>query len=131
MTSRRCLALDWDGTCHRHTGWHPGTCLGIDTSGISQAHALGYAVVIQTCGELPQIAAELRSRGYTAEIATARAPWHIQHWQGGPDGRVILVTGFKVRAVLYPDDRGARHRYGDDWAATLSQIASAQDGVTA
>jgi hypothetical protein len=126
---RRCIAIDYDGVIHRCPHWHPGTCDEIDTTGIDLAHHLGFTVAVMTCGELPQIAQALRAHGHAVVFAPAREPWNYQHWQGGRSGRTVLVTGWKVHALAYIDDKAVRFRYGQDWQEALAEITQAPEPV--
>ncbi len=100
-TRRRTLCFDFDGVIHSSPEWLP-VCAEIDTEGIRQAHAAGYAVAVMTCSPLGQVADALRAHGLAVH---ADHEMRYSGWHGGPDGRTVLITGRKIVASAYLDDR--------------------------
>lgn len=103
---RGCVALDWDGVLSQGAGYHwPLT--GLDLTLVHQAHARGYAVAIMTCNDVVLVAGELRRHGFRvqADIHMVRL-----HWD---EPEVILITGRKIAATAYVDDRAIRYEFGE------------------
>jgi 8-oxo-dGTP diphosphatase len=107
---RSLIALDWDGVLHDAPDWRP-VFGDIDLGLISEAHERGYAVAVMTCNSVPRVAAALRERGIqVVPDERMRRPG----WNGGRDGREVLVTKRKVAAAAYVDDRAIHYVYGQD-----------------
>lgn len=101
------IALDFDGVLSKRAGYHwPLTGLNLDL--IHQAHARGYAVAIMTCNTVELVAAELERYDVSCY------PDYRMRFQAWHDPQVVLVTGRKVCADAYVDDRAIRFAYGDD-----------------
>lgn len=109
-----CISYDFDGVLHEHAHWRSsfGT---IDTTLIDQAHARRLAVAISTCNDTWRICAELAKRGYKVRDDNANpvgGSLRGSHgWNGGKDGKAILVTNRKVCATAYVDDKAVRYHY--------------------
>jgi hypothetical protein len=123
-TARDNVAFDFDGVLHEHAGYRSrfGT---IDLSPITLAHSRGYAVTIMTCNDTWRIADVLRRAGYQAYDDS-----RMRHlfWDGGRSGTEVLVTGRKVSAVAYMDDKGFTATYGCDWSGLLDEVAERTAG---
>ena len=118
MTRRKLICFDFDGVLSEGSGYHwPLT--GLDLTPIHQAHARGYAVAVMTCNDVHMVARELKCHGIDvlADYLMDRMEWH-----GGPDGLQVLVTGRKLCAHAYVDDRAVCWQYGDDPAALWREI---------
>lgn len=118
MSSRRLVSLDFDGVIHSEAGYTP-KFKHIDSYGIELAHARGYAVAVSTCNDVPRVAEALRAKGFKVF-----ADLRMRHmfWDGGADGKVVLVTGRKVAASVYLDDKAIHFQYGDSWPQALDQM---------
>lgn len=101
------IALDFDGVLHELPGYHWPPA-GLDFTLIDQALERGYAVVVMTCNTVELVARLLSEYGFRALADTRmrHMSWH--------DPDVILVTGRKVCATAYVDDRAIRYAYGED-----------------
>src|SRR5216684_3947515 len=64
-----------------------------------------------TCNDVGRVARELRRH----KINAIADPYmtHMD-WTGGKTGREVLVTGRKLAAKFYVDDRNINHQYGQD-----------------
>jgi hypothetical protein len=116
MSSIKTIAFDFDGVLSEGAGYHwPLT--GLDLSLIHQAHERGYAVVIMTCNDVRLVAAELNRNGISvlADTRMRYLEWH--------NPSVVLVTGRKVCADAYVDDRAIRYAYGEDPANVWTELA--------
>jgi 8-oxo-dGTP diphosphatase len=112
------VAFDWDGVLSEGGEYHwPLT--GLDLTLIHEAHARGYAAAVMTCNDVRLVAAELRRHGIkaAADIAMARCSWH--------DPVAVLVTGRKISADLYVDDRAVNYRYGQPAEIVLGALDEA------
>lgn len=107
---RKCVVFDLDGVLHPYSkGWHDGTLYdGIDPDAIALVHTFqeeGHAVAVVTARptrQLAMIAKTLRDAGLDA-VADTRL--QAEFWEGGRNGRRIIVTRVKIAAVAYIDDR--------------------------
>lgn len=117
MNRKGCFAFDFDGTIHAHAGYR-AEFGHIDTCGLDKAFELGYCVAVMTCNDVDRVAAALEALGYTV---LADAGMTRLFWNGGPDGRTVLVTNRKVAASAYFDDRAFNLKYGQDCGAVLAQ----------
>ena len=115
---RANLAFDWDGVVHIDPCYR-ASFAAMDFTPLTMAHSQGYAVTIMTCNDTWRIAAALRAAGFLAEDDS-----RMRHlfWDGGRTGKVVLVTGRKVSAVAYLDDKGVNATYGCDWAAKFREV---------
>src|SRR5947209_4802578 len=98
---RELVCFDFDGVLSEGRGYHwPLT--GLDTGLITEAHERGYAAAVMTCNDVERVARELRRH----KIDAIADP-HMTHmnWTGGKTGRQVLVTGRKLAAKFYVDDR--------------------------
>lgn len=135
MTSRKTrgtIAFDFDGVLSegRHYHW-PLTGINLDL--INQAHERGYAVAVMTCNDVRLVAAELNSRGVAAY---ADIRMRYKSWPSRPEGRgIVLVTGRKVCATAYVDDRAIRWQFGDDpanvWAVLDGAELDSRENISA
>lgn len=101
------IAFDFDGVLSEGAGYHwPLTNLDLDL--IGQAQTRGYAVVIMTCNDVGLVATELWRRDIDCW------PDHTMRHMYWHDPDIVLVTGRKVCAVAYVDDRAIRFTYGDE-----------------
>jgi|GEM_PF-213512 len=107
---RELVCFDFDGVLSEGRGYHwPLT--GLDTSLITEAHERGYAAAIMTCNDVELVTRELRQHKINA-IADPDMT-HL-NWTGGKTGCQVLVTGRKLAAKFYVDDRNINHQYGQD-----------------
>lgn len=111
------IALDFDGVLHELRGYH-WPLAGTDFSLIHQAHDRGYAVTVMTCNDVGLVARELQVHGFRvyADHTMRHMYWH--------DPDVILVTGRKVCATAYVDDRAIRYQFGEDTARVWDVLDS-------
>ena len=109
--SKPLLAIDFDGvlTGDRASTW---PLRGLDLTLVREAIRRGWAVQIFTANDqLDRIAQELRKRGIHAYVDHRMT--HVD-WNGGKDGRTVIISQRKmwVRAIL--DDRAYNFRFGDN-----------------
>jgi 8-oxo-dGTP diphosphatase len=121
---RRLVAFDWDGVLHRDRDWRP-VFSDISVGLIHEAHERGYAAAVMTCNNVPRVTAALRELGVVAVPDT-----RMRHasWNGGGDGREVLVTRRKLAALAYVDDRAIHYRYGQDSSVVWEELIR-RDGV--
>jgi hypothetical protein len=122
LTYRPCVSVDFDGVVHSYEkGWNGGLIYGsIDTSGIRGLHDKGYAVAIVTTRPLGPVHEALDECHFPILVDSDCSR---SFWDGGPDGRTILLTNRKIAAVAYIDDRAIHHRYGiNHWSETLGLV---------
>jgi hypothetical protein len=120
------LALDFNGTINSHAHWEPD--FGVtDVRAIRMAHERGHVVYILTGNSPAKVARTLRALGIAAK---ADRLMRRRTWDGGKDGRTVLVSHRKLDGTrLIADDRGLRFTYGQDpqliidaYEATLAQV---------
>jgi phosphoserine phosphatase len=116
---RGTVAFDFDGTLTEGAEYSPVPGR-IDITGIIRAQQAGYSVVVMTCSPPDHVARCLAAAGLDV-VAD-----HAMEYQNWRDMVTVLVTGRKVCAIAYLDDRAVRHAFGDDWSATFASA-----GVTA
>lgn len=117
------VSVDFDGCIHEPANWQP-TLGKLDTSIIDVLHAAGYAVAVSTCNDVRTVARALRLLGFRCwEDRAHRA----DIWS---DSEIVLVTGRKVRAVAYLDDRAVTFCFGDDPEVALSAVEELAKLVT-
>lgn len=116
---QRTIAFDFDGVIHEDPHYRI-EFLDIDVAPIREAHRRGYAVAIMTCNDVRRVAAALRQLKLRA---WADAGMRFLEWSGGKDGKEILVTGRKIVASLYVDDKAMNWRYGEDPAAIFAEVS--------
>jgi hypothetical protein len=114
------LAVDFDGVVHAYRqGWHDGTIYDPPVPGaiaaIRELQAT-FAVFIHTSRDPYKVARWLR---VTCDLQAI-----VDFDAGSPnfwtDRETLLVTGRKLPAVAYIDDRGIRFV---DWPQTLAAVA--------
>lgn len=116
---QRTIAFDFDGVIHEDPHYRI-EFLDIDVAPIREAHRRGYAVAIMTCNDVRRVAAALRRLKLRA---WADVGMRFLEWSGGKDGKEILVTGRKIVASLYVDDKAMNWRYGEDPAAIFAEVS--------
>jgi hypothetical protein len=112
---RGTICFDFDGVLSQGAEYHwPLT--GLDLAPLAEAQRRGYAVVVMTCNRVGLVAAELRLLGYVpvADVSMVRESWH--------DPERVLVTGRKVCADAYVDDRAVRWSYGEPVSAIFEAL---------
>jgi 8-oxo-dGTP diphosphatase len=121
---RHNIVFDFDGTLtdDRNGRSRPKA---IDVRGIREAHRRGYSVAVVSAWPRQGIVDKLRQMGFDAHLD--RAPSR-EFWDGGADGKQIIVTGNKVSAAGYIDDKAINHQPGDDWTHTLDQVERLRHG---
>jgi hypothetical protein len=103
---RGTIVFDFDGVLSEGAEYHwPLT--GLDLTLIREAHERGYAVAVMTCNDVGRVADELTRYGV---VAFADHEMAYQYWH---NPGLVLVTGRKVCADLYVDDKAVRYRYGE------------------
>lgn len=108
-TRRDNIAFDFDGVLHEHPGYR-ATFGAIDLNPIRLAHERGLAASVMTCNDLHRVAAVLRRGGFRVFVD---ADMRHLFWDGGYSGTTVLVTGRKVSAIGYLDDKGYNARHGE------------------
>ncbi len=120
--SRTVIAFDWDGTLTNESITPVGTDdpdRVIELAPLKMALDAGHIAVVMTCNEPGYVADILRDHG----IHAVTDPWlQVAAWDGGADGKTVLVTNRKVLADLYVDDRAFRYRFGDDPASIFAGL---------
>jgi hypothetical protein len=121
MAYRKCVCIDFDGVIHSYErGWQGGAIYGdIDVEGIHLLHRAGFAVAVLTARQTDPVHQALSGNGFAVLVDY---PMAHSKWDGGSDGRTVLVTNRKVAAVAYIDDRAVLHKHGDDWVAALASV---------
>lgn len=115
------IAFDFDGVLSEGGEYHwPLT--NLDLTLIHQAHERGYAVVIMTCNDVGKVASALQWDNGIEAFADLDMRYQSWHY---PD--IVLVTGRKVCATAYVDDRAIRFTYGDDPAKVWDVLDSRQE----
>lgn len=105
-------SYDFDGVLHKHAGWRAD--FGpVDFSGIAKGQARGYAAAVMTCNDVTSVGIALQVCGF--RVCVDHRMEHM-YWH---DPEVVLVTGRKVAATAYFDDRAVNFQYGDDWDGAL------------
>jgi len=107
---RRLLSFDFDGVLHEHRNWR-GTFGNVSAELIFEAQERGWAVGVSTCNDVTRVAAALRRQGVRVLI-----DHDMKHsdWNGGRDGKLVVVTNRKLSAHAYVDDRNIKYVYGQD-----------------
>jgi hypothetical protein len=113
MTYRPTIAWDFDGVLHSYErGWQDGTVYGtLDFSLIEEGWRRGYANAIITTRDVLQVANCLPSEWTIHTDIKSEA----QFWDGGEDGKAVLVTNRKVAAIAYVDDRAIHYRFDEGY----------------
>ena len=119
------LVFDWDGVLHEH-GRFRESFGKVDLAPIRMAHERGYAVSVLTSNNIVRVAEKLAEAGYIC-VVTSEGAWD---WEGGDDGRVILVTNRKGSGLAFVDDRGIGWRYGDDPELIFKQAEAVNETLT-
>jgi hypothetical protein len=107
------LAFDWDGTLTSAGAApigqdNPGVI--IDTFPLKLALSRGLSVAVMTCNTPRYVTGILRDQGIGAYADYSMQYKTPPSWLGG----LVLVTGRKVLAKRYVDDRGCHWQFGDD-----------------
>jgi 8-oxo-dGTP diphosphatase len=112
---RRLIAFDFDGVLSKNP-YYKWPLDGVDFSLILEAQERGYAAAVMTCNDVGQVAAELRRHGISAlaDPHMLRSSWHAP--------RQVLVTGRKLAAHAYVDDRAIHYRFGQDTSLVWDEI---------
>lgn len=114
----KTVGVDFDGVLHEHD--HYVAVHGkVDTSLITELHRAGYAVAVITANNVGMVATTLRKNGVRV---LADEKCQQGHWNGGKDGKLVLVTNRKVAAMMYVDDRAHRFEYGRDVKSVISEL---------
>lgn len=112
---RGTIALDFDGVLHAnpHYRWPLDA---VDLGLIRKAHARGYAVAIMTCNDVTRVAQFLRKSGFraTADTKMTRFGWH--------EPETVLVTGRKICADFYVDDKAIRYQFGQPYETVFDLV---------
>jgi 8-oxo-dGTP diphosphatase len=117
------ICFDFDGVLHESPEWAP--VMGrIDVTPIEQALKRGYSCAVMTCNDVRNVAAELNKRGIHA---TPDPDMRHASWHGGQSGKEVLVTGRKLTARYYVDDRAIHYRYGDGPSRLWATIAGREE----
>jgi len=121
---KKNIVFDFDGTLTDDRNGHhkPGH---VDFRGIREAHRRGYTVAVVSAWPRQGIVSKLREHGFDAFLDQAPSR---EFWHGGENGRQIIVTGNKVSAAGYIDDKAINHQPGDDWTHTLDQVERLNHG---
>lgn len=119
---RMLVGLDFDGVIHRYRkGWNGGAIYDtIDVTGIRFLHHADLAVAIFTCRDTQTVATVLEEHGIRTHQDVGD---NTLFWDGGEDGRTVLITNFKISAIAYIDDRAINHKFGDSWGQTMLKVA--------
>ncbi len=114
----KTAVFDFDGVIHAGRGykWPPAA---LDFRGIKEAQKRKYNVAVVTANDDWRVAQEIEKAGFHTQLDR---DMKILFWDGGPDGKTVLVTNRKVSGAVYIDDKAVNHAYGDDWGHTLDQV---------
>lgn len=110
--SAQLLALDFNGTLCANAHWSPDGFGRLDVTVIRMAHQEGHVVYVLTAAPPRKVARSLRAEG----IAAKADPFMLRaRWNGGKDGKVVLVTQRKLQGTrMIGDDRAMNWNYGDN-----------------
>lgn len=116
------VGIDFDGVIHWYRkGWHDGTVYDEPTPGAwpaIEAIQRRHAVFIFTCRDPLSVCHWMDAHSpFETVVDSADETLHSQFWD---DRRRLLVTGRKLPAVAYIDDRAIRHT---DWLLTQIELA--------
>lgn len=113
------VCFDFDGVLSKGSDYHWPTD-ELDLSLITEAHERGYAVAVMTCNDVHRVADELRKHGLRVhpDPYMYRASWH--------DPERVLVTGRKITATAYVDDRAISYRFGQPVSAVFDAVEGLQ-----
>jgi hypothetical protein len=116
------LVLDFDGVVHEHDHWEPHFGR-VDATLIHMAHASGHVVAIVTGNKPGKVARALHAQN----VRTRTDPlMRRRSWDGGRDGRTVLVTHRKLDGTrLFVDDRALCWRYGDNPLLVMAALEAA------
>lgn len=120
--SRLCVSVDFDGVLHSYDkGWNGGAVSYDEVSDalIRRLHDAGYAVAVCTAGPVQRSLWALSGRGLQLHGDKALI---YSTWDGGDDGKLVLVTNRKVAAVAYIDDRAVRYDYRQGTGDALNSV---------
>jgi hypothetical protein len=119
---RPAVAFDCDGVLTSQGTTVIGTDQGADwdVAPIRLALDRGCAVSVMTCNVPSWVADQLRNEGLSVLADDAMA---YKAWDGGPDGKTVLITGRKVLADLYVDDHALGWTFGQDAGQIFTRLA--------
>jgi 8-oxo-dGTP pyrophosphatase MutT (NUDIX family) len=108
---RPLVAFDFDGVLHEHRGW-VSKFGRINVEPLRMAQRKGYATAVMTCNDVGRVATILRVKYNLRTVPDLQM--RNMGWDGGKDGRQVLVTNRKLAARMYVDDRAFHWTYGSD-----------------
>jgi hypothetical protein len=121
----RFIAIDFDGVLHaqRRYSW---PIKGFDATLVKLALERGFAVQIMTANDnLAGIAKALNSQGIKTYIDYEM---DYRDWDGGKDGKTVIISQRKMWVSAIIDDRAFTFRYGNDPATVLDMVEASALG---
>jgi len=105
---KRIIAIDFDGTIDKYTGWQGGPTFNCPIPGVAAALAtfrdLGYIIVINSC--------RADVLGIASYMHTFGLPYDYINWS--PRNEELGLSRSKVAADVYIDDKAVR--FGGIWS---------------